>query len=354
MTADATHPATPKSAGKAARAAFIAFTILAIMVWVGIAVGANVRAPGVIGLAAAVFGGMSAAVLTLAVGGWIALKLAETHGADRAASTIPQADPSIAPALAAVERAQRPVIRRMIERSAWRTPLFAAIAVAAWCVLVLIGASGGVFDFSIILLGGGLAGYGWSHREAAKDLADLYLQHGAGALAATQGDLIWRKPTRIDVARLSSEKVLPPSSEIASPGEIGGTYRGVVMRIAPIKTKPLPETTAANGAFTGLLIEFEAPHITHASLEAAIAADPRLAVRIGQFGAIAGLGAPVSSIAGGRISIAAPETIRPRVFDPPPANDTKAAAKRLTRIQQVIAVATGIADVLPAQRDNAS
>lgn len=349
MTADATHPATPDPAGKAARAAFIAFAILAVMVWIGIAVGANVRTPGVIGLAAAVFGGLSAAVLTLAIGGWIALKLAEAPArADTPAAT-PHADPAISPALAAVETAQRPILRRMVERSAWRTPLFAAVAIAAWCVLVLLGASGGVFDFSIILLGGGLAGYGWSHREASKELAGLYLQRGAGTLAATH-DLAWCKPTRIDIARLRTENVLPPSSEAISPGEIAGTHRGIAMRIAPIKTRPMPDrASAADGVFTGLLIELESPHLTYASLEAAVAADPRLAVRIGQFHAISGLGAPVSSVTAGRLSIAVPETARPRVFDPPSSSDSKTAAKRLARIAQVLSAATGVADVLSAQ-----
>lgn len=354
MTPDATHPATPKGANKAARAAFLAFAVLALMVWVGIAVGANLRAPGVIGLAATVVGGLSAAVLTLTVGGLIALKLAETPPvADSSGAT--GGDPALAPALAAVEDAQRPITRRMVERSAWRTPLFAAVAVAAWCVLVLLGASGGVFDFSIILLGGGLAGYGWSHREAARELADVYLQRGVGALASAQGDLVWRKPTRIDLPRLRTERVLPPALEAESAGEIAGTHRGVAIRIAPIKTKPLPDqTSGANAAFTGVLIELDAPHMSVSSIEEAVTAYPRLGVRISQLGAMSGLGAPASGASGGRVSIAMPETARPRVFDPPSSGDTKAAAKRLARIQDVIAAATGLADAMVTQASGVS
>ncbi len=350
MTSDATHPALATHPNKAARAAFIAFAVLAVMVWVGIAVGANVRAPGVIGLAATVVGGLSAAVLTLAVGGLIALKLAETPVVTSGAAAPAGSDPAIATALAAVEDAQRPITRRMVERSSWRTPLFAAVAVAAWCVLVLLGASGGVFDFSIILLGGGLAGYGWSHREAASELSDVYLQRGVGTLAAAQGDLAWRKPTRIDLGRLRAENVLPPASEAASAGEIAGTHRGVAIRIAPIKTKPLPDkASAADGAFTGVLIELEAPHMSVSSLEEAVLAYPRLAIRISQLSAMPGFGAPASGAAGGRISIAVPETSRPRVFDPPSGGDAKAAAKRLSRIHDVIAAATGLADAVATQ-----
>lgn len=349
MTSDVTHPATPQSPNKAARAAFIAFAILAVMVWVGIAVGANVRAPGVIGLAATVVGGLSAAVLTLAVGGLIALKLAE---APRETEATHEAggDAALAPALAAVANAQRPIMRRMVERSAWRTPLFAAVAVAAWCVLVLLGASGGVFDFSIILLGGGLAGYGWSHREAAGELADIYLQRGIGTLAAQQDDLVWRKPTRIDLARLRNERVLPPASEVASIGEIAGTHRGIAIRIAPIRTKSPPDkASATDGPFTGVLIELEAPHMSVSSTEEAATAYPRLGIRISQLGAMPGFGTPASGAAGGRVSIAMPETARPRVFDTPSSGDAKAAARRLARIRDVIAAATGLADAMLAQ-----
>lgn len=349
MTSDATHSALATHPYKAARAAFIAFAVLAVMVWVGIAVGANVRAPGVIGLAATVVGGLSAAVLTLAVGGLIALKLAETPVVASGAVAPAGSDPAVVTAWAAVEDAQRPITRRMVERSSWRTPVFAAVAVAAWCVLVLLGASGGVFDFSIILLGGGLAGYGWSHREAASELSDVYLQRGVGTLAAAQGDLVWRKPTRIDLGRLRAENVLPPASEAASAGEIAGTHRGVAIRIAPIKTKPLQDKAAADGAFTGVLIELEAPHMSVSSLEEAVLAYPRLAIRISQLRAMPGFGAPASGSAGGRVSIAVPETSRPRVFDTPSAGDAKMAATRLSRIRDVIAAATGLADAVATQ-----
>ena len=59
----------------AMRAAFLAFVVLAAVIWVGIAIGANARTPGAVGLAATVFGGLFASILTVAIGGGIALKL---------------------------------------------------------------------------------------------------------------------------------------------------------------------------------------------------------------------------------------------------------------------------------------
>jgi hypothetical protein len=225
--------------------------------------------------------------------------------------------------------------------------VFAAVAVAAWCILVVLGASGGVFDFSIILLGGGLAGYGWSHREAARDMSEIYLRRGVNTLAATQGDLVWRTATPIDLPRLRSERVLTGAAELSSTGEIAGTYHGVSIRIAPIRTKPLPDQSAsAAGAFTGLLIELDAPHLVFASMEEAATAYPRLAVRISQLSAMQGLGAPASAASGSRVWIAVPETSRPRVFDPVSNAGAKAAAPRLARIRDLIAAVNGLADAI--------
>jgi hypothetical protein len=347
MTSNAAHSDTATRASNPARSAFLAFAFLAAMVWVGIAVGANVRAPGVVGIAAAVFGGLSAAVLTLTIGGWIALKLAETPPVLTASAGVTGSEPSVLPALTELEAAQRPILRRMVERSSWRTPLFAAAAVAGWCILVMLGASGGVFDFSIILLGGGLAGYGWTHRETAKELSAVYLERGVNTLAGTQGDLVWRKATPIDLPRLRSERVLTGAAELSSTGEIAGTLHGAMVRIAPIRTKPVPDQTASTaGAFTGLLIELDAPHLSATSMEDVATAYPRLAIRISQLSAMRGLGPPVSAASGSRVSIAIPETSRPRVFDPPSSADARAATARLSRIREVIAAANGFAEAI--------
>lgn len=343
MTTEAAHPDMPAPPARAARAAFLSFVVLAVVVWIGIAVGANIRAPGVVGLAAAVFGGLSASVLTLTIGGWIALKLAEPHPV----ATATTYEPSLAPALTDLEAAQRPIIRKMVERSSWRTPLFAAAAVAAWCVLVVLGASGGVFDFSIILLGGGLAGYGWSHREAAQQMSDAYLRHGIGTLAASQGDLVWRKPTPLDLSRLRSERVLTGAAELTSVGEIAGTLHGVAVRIAPIQTRPLPDQpTGAAGAFTGVLIELDAPHLSVASMEALATAYPRLPIRISQLVNVRGLGAPVSAASGSRVSIAIPEASRPRIFDPVSRANSTAATNRLLRVRDLIMATNTLAEAI--------
>lgn len=355
MTADAVtdaaphDPSTPHapSTKGAARAAFIAFLALAAIVWVGIAVGANVRAPGVVGLVGAVLGGFFAAVLTAAIGGLIALKLAE--GAHDTPPAAPDAfNPDLAPALRALGEAQRPISRRMVEQAAWRTPAFAAAGIAAWSLLVLVGFPGGVLDFSLILLLAGLAGYGLTRLSAWREQSDAYLQRGVGTLAGSTGNLVWRKATAIDLKALQSAGILPRAADSGATSEIAGVHAGVSIRIAPLSTRP-PQgaDTATSPAFNGLLIELDAPWLSAASMEALAAAYPAVPVRIGQLAALPDLGAPLSAVTGARILIAVPERPKqPRLFAPPITPGSSAAAPRLARIRQLVAAVQHIADAL--------
>lgn len=349
MTTDAVTDATPldPSTKGAARAAFIAFIALAAMVWIGIAVGANVRAPGVVGLVGAVLGGFFAALLTVAIGGGLALKLAS--GAHNTPPTAPDAfNPELAPALRALGDAQRPITKHMIEQAAWRTPAFAAAGIAAWSLLVLVGLPGGVLDFSLVLLLAGLVGYGLTRLSAWREQSDVYLQRGVGTLAGSLGNLVWRKATAIDLKALQAASILPRAANSGATGEIAGVHSGVTIRIAPLSTRP-PQGAdkSTSPAFNGLLIEIEAPHLSVASMEALASVHPAVPVRIGQLAALPGFGAPVSAATGPRILIALPERPKqPRLFAPPLLPGSSAAAPRLARIRRVIAAVLHIADAL--------
>ena len=86
----------------AMRAAFLAFAVLASVMWIGIAIGANARTPGVVGLAATLFGGLFASVLTIAIGGAVALGLASVP-ARMARPPVDASDAALAPALVELE-----------------------------------------------------------------------------------------------------------------------------------------------------------------------------------------------------------------------------------------------------------
>lgn len=332
-------PNQPHPRHRAARTAFIAFLLLATMVWIGIAVGANMRAPGIIGLAATVFGGLSAAVLTAAIGGWIALKIAAPDATTQHEG--PPADPALAPALAELERLQAPVVRRMSEQAAWRMPVCAALGIALWCVIVMLGLLGGVPDFMAALIGGGMIGYAWAYLDANREHGAIYREKAVNTLAGALG-LSWRKTSVFDLSRLRVAGAPAPGA--SSHGELSGVHAGVEVRIAPVVVTGVEKPAARSW----LLIELESPAIRSAAMED-FAKDHAAAIsQIDQLATLPGLGKPMCAVAPGRLTIAVPDTGSPAVFDPPREPGPAAASPRLSRVWQAASAVLQIADALSA------
>ena len=332
----------------AMRAAFLAFVVLAAVIWVGIAIGANARTPGAVGLAATVFGGLFASILTVAIGGGIALKLGAaetTRPAEQSVIDTPY--PELAPALAELEAQQPPVARRLRERAAWRAPLGAAAGIIVWCGLVTLGAPGGVLDFGAVILGGGLAGYGSALARAARESASIYSQRVVDVLAGGLGALNWRNGAKVDLAGLQRAGLLPAASGVKADGEIAGAHAGLSLRITPVETIPLAGADKS-AAFKGLLVEIEAPHLAGASLDALAAARPTVPALIEQLSTLPHLGKPASAISDGRLLLAIPETGDPRVFAPPAQPGARDAATPLARLRQVIGAVLHVAEALAA------
>lgn len=120
------------------RVVFTAFLGLAAIAWIGIAVAANSRTPGVVGLATAVFGGFFVALLIAAVGGWIAINLSvppkphlpEVMGVDEIGGEMHAI-------LTDLEMYRQDISRQVKERSAWRVPACAGVGLCAWTLLAL-------------------------------------------------------------------------------------------------------------------------------------------------------------------------------------------------------------------------
>jgi len=333
---------------KAAKTALIAFLLLATVVWIGVAVGVNTRAPGIVGLAAAIFGGLFSAVLTATIGGWIALKLAQPDSGRPHADEIALADPLLAPALAELDRLQRPIKQRRIERAAWRAPVGASIGVALWSALVLAGAPGGVLDFMATLLVGGLAGYVWTQREAQREAAEAYAGRPIEILAADAGGLDWRRTATVDPARLRATGVLRSTTALTTGGELSSQHAGASLRILPLNTAS-PQGGDRAAGFEGLLVEIETPGVDIQGMEQLAQARPGVIALIEQIATLPGLHAPTCAMADGRLTLAIPESLKPRVFDAPGEMGVRAAAPHLARIRQVIGAVLPIAAALTAR-----
>jgi len=350
MTSDVvdTPFAEPGPPHKAARTALIAFLLLATVIWIGIAIGANTRAPGIVGLAAAIFGGLFSAVLTASIGGWIALKLAQPDAVRPRTDEVALADPVLAPALAELDRLQRPIVRRRVERAAWRAPVGAAIGVALWAVLVLLGPAGGMLDFMAALLVGGFAGLVWSQRDAKREAAEAYSGQPIDILAAGAGGFGWRQTATLDVARLRAIGVLRSTGNVTTGGELAGTHAGASVRILPLKAAP-PQGGDSAARFEGLLIEIEAPGLNITGMEQLAQAKPGVIALIEQISTLPGLNTPTCAMTDGRLTLAVPETLKPRVFDAPGEICVRAAAPHLARIRQVIGAILPVAAALSAR-----
>ena len=217
------------------RVVFIAFLGLAAIAWIGIAVAANSRTPGVVGLATSVFGGFFVALLIAAVGGWVALKLSEPR--KPYAPEVMSADEvggEMHAILTDLERYRQDIAQQVKERSAWRVPACAGVGLCAWTLLALTGAPGEAMDFIVVIIVGGFIGYFWSMRELSLQYEKLYRERVLPRLAASFGEITWRNAVMPDLARLKAEHVFRNFGEAIATNELAGTYRGLPINIVAV------------------------------------------------------------------------------------------------------------------------
>jgi len=236
------------------RVVFIAFLGLAAIAWIGIAVSANARMPGIVGVVTAIFGGFFLAVLIAAVGGWIALKLSEPRVTARPAPSGAEG-PEVSAMLADLETERLETVRQLQERSAWRMPACAAVGLCVWTLLALGGAPGGPVDFVVVMILGAIAGYVWSSREQARQYSQFYTQRVLPRLAASFGEITWRPAVMPDLHKLREEQVFPTFVSAAAGAELAGTYRGLAVHIVELKLDAPSDGKKTKTAFDGLLID---------------------------------------------------------------------------------------------------
>jgi Protein of unknown function (DUF3137) len=269
MTTQAAHDSAGNAQAPAqiGRVVFIAFLGLAAIAWIGIAVGANARMPGIVGMVTAIFGGFFLAVLIAAIGGWIALKLSEPYVARRSS---PIGTEGLGPEMSAIlfdlESEQQEAIRQVKERSAWRVPACAAVGLCIWTLLALAGAPGGAVDFVVVMLLGAIAGYVWSSREQSREHAAFYTARILPRLAASFGEITWRRAVMPDLNKLREEQVFPTYVSASAGAELAGTYRGLAVHIVELKLDAPGDGKKTETAFDGLLIDISLKHDAGAAI----------------------------------------------------------------------------------------
>ncbi len=390
MTTQAAHDTASKAPNSAqiGRVVFIAFLGLAAISWIGIAVAANARTPGIVGLMTAIFGGFFLALLIAAVGGGVALKLSEPVTRRLQHTLADGLDPDTAVILSDLEVHRVAIVRQVQERSAWRVPACAAVGLCLWTLTGLIGAPGGVADFVVVMIVGGIIGYLWSSHELAKQYTQLYRQRILPRLAASFGEITWRPAVMPDLERLNAEHIFRAHGAAHAENELAGTYRGLPIHIVELKLDN-PEKQTDKAAFDGLLIDITLKHDTGATtavvsdggafgnLRERLITDGRQQVRLEdpefersfdvystdqaaartllhpaliekllKLGRLKDFGAPVMLASGSRLTIAAPKTQARSLFAAPSFTQPAGSRQTLVQLREDIATVLAVAEAV--------
>jgi len=372
------------------RVVFTAFLGLAAIAWIGIAVAANSRTPGVVGLATAVFGGFFVALLIAAVGGWIAINLSvppkphlpEVMGVDEIGGEMHAI-------LTDLEMYRQDISRQVKERSAWRVPACAGVGLCAWTLLALTGAPGDTMDFIVVIIVGGFVGYFWSMHELSLQYDKLYRERVLPRLAASFGEITWRNAVMPDLARLKAEHVFRNFGEARATNELAGTYRGLPINIVELKLMNAEEKKRDTTVFDGLLIDIDLRRDTEATtavvsdagafgnlrdrlaargrqrvkledvafervyevystdqIAARALLHPALMEKLLRLGERGDFGRLVLLCTGSRLTVATPKAFGRELFQPPAFTKPAASRETLLRLRGDIEAALGLADAL--------
>ena len=388
MTMQAAHDITAKASQPAqiGRVVFAAFLGLAAIAWIGIAVSANARMPGVVGVLTSAFGGFFLALLIAAIGGGVALKLSEPARVRLQPASLDGLDPELAATLSDLEIHRVEIVRQVKERSAWRVPACAAVGLCVWTLAGLIGTPGGVADFVMIMIIGGVIGYLWSSQELSKQYTQLYRQRVLARLAASFGELSWRPAVMPDLVRLEAEHIFRAHGAAHAENELAGTYRGLPIHIVELKLDN-PDKQKETPVFDGLIIDIQLARDTGAST--AVVSDggmfgnfrdrlttngrqqvkledpeferacevystdqvaarallhPALMEKFLKLGRLHSFGAPVMLVSGRRMTIAAPKAATRSLFAPPSFTQPAASRQALVQLREDIATVLSVAD----------
>jgi hypothetical protein len=342
-----------RPAAQIGRVVFIAFVGLAAIAWLGIAVGANARTPGLVGLATSVFGGFFVALLIVAVGGGIALKLSEHRPRPRPLLPVTgDHTPEMQAIFSDVEAYRQDVIWQSAERTAWRAPACAAVGLCAWTLIAMTGAPVGALDFVAVMIGGGLVGYGWSLHEATRQYNKTWRERVLPRLAASFGEITWRPPVMPDLTRLQNSGLFPAFREAKAENELAGTHRSIAVNIVDLHLAAVSDEKKAPPAFTGLVTDIDlrreedtAP-ATAEGLAALAATHPGLQQRIDRLGSLDGFGRPRAVASGSRLTITLPRTARTSAFQTPAFGNAATGPEALKQLRAAIASILDVVETL--------
>jgi hypothetical protein len=160
----------------------------------------------------------------------------------------------LGPTLDELEAVRAETAREIMARALIRVPagLAAGLALSLW-----LPESDG-FDFAVFVLGGGLAGYSWAAYKLSEAYRRLYKDRVLPALAARFGALRYRKPERLDAAKLRRHGLFEAFDRLTAEDEIHGERHGLSVSMVELRLTRR-EGKHERTVFDGLLAEVALP-----------------------------------------------------------------------------------------------
>jgi hypothetical protein len=259
VTADPS--AKPRSARLAGNVLFTA-AIVAVMAGAGIATAGILRNPTLEGILGGVFGGLLLALVIMAIGAWAAMSLmrtpkpADVAGGDALAAQLKDV-------LDELEEARLEMMETVNRRAVWCVPLAVAAGVALLVFQQFSDEPPEVFAMIVTLGVSGAVGYGFASLPVSMKYRQLYKDKVLPRLAASFGDLSYRKAHMPDLARLKAECIFRKFDASAADDELFGSYRTLPLSIVEL-TLTEGSGKSRRTTFDGLLVTLELPRDTGA------------------------------------------------------------------------------------------
>jgi hypothetical protein len=259
VTVDAS--AKPRSARLAGNVLFTA-AIVAVMAGAGIATAGILGNPTLEGILGGVFGGLLLALVIMAIGAWAAMSLmrtpkpADVAGGDALAAQLKDV-------LDELEEARLEMVETVNRRAVWCVPLAVAAGVALLVFQQFSDEPPDVFAMIVTLGVSGAVGYGFASLPVSMKYRQLYKDKVLPRLAASFGDLSYRKAHMPDLARLKAECIFRKFDASAADDELFGSYRTLPLSIVEL-TLTEGSGKSRRTTFDGLLVTLELPRDTGA------------------------------------------------------------------------------------------
>lgn len=235
---------------------------LGVIVAVALAAAAIIKKPDLEGVLAGLFGGAFLGLIVAVAGAWasISLMLPKAKPDPNAGADI---EASLQDVLGELEKARLNTVAQVNKRATWRVPACIAGGAVLWVLGQFSDDPGDLMDLIALMIVPGIGGYVWASMKLSSEYAQLYKQRVLPRLAASFGDISYRRAAAPDLTQLEKECIFGKFDRMKADDEIFGMHRNLPLNLVELK---LERQSGKNDqvVFDGLLVTLTLPRDTGA------------------------------------------------------------------------------------------